>query len=49
MSYQLYHTKIEQGDSDRRSRERDAVMRLVRHAFGPDAVLTHDPDGAPPD
>lgn len=48
MSYRLYHTKIEQGDRhDRRSRERDAVMRLVRHAFGPDAVLTHDPDGAP--
>ena len=48
MSYRLYHTPIEAGDrADRRMRERQAVARLVRRAFGPDAVLTHAPDGAP--
>lgn len=48
MSYRLYHTKIGQGDRHgRRIREREAVMRLVHRVFGPDAVLTHAPDGAP--
>lgn len=46
----LYSVVIEEtapGAPSRREREREAVRRLVRTAFGPDAVLEHRADGSP--
>lgn len=48
MTYRLYSTPIPPcSRSERRGLERIAVATLVRQAFGPEAVLTHDSNGAP--
>lgn len=47
---ELYSVEIEdcaENGSGRREREREAVGRLVRAAFGPEAVLEHRADGSP--
>lgn len=47
---ELYSVEIEdcaESGSGRREREREAVGRLVRAAFGPQAVLKHRADGSP--
>lgn len=47
---ELYSVEIEgcaASGSGRREREREAVGRLVREAFGPQAVLEHRADGSP--
>lgn len=47
---ELYSVEIEDcaaSGSGRREREREAVRRLVREAFGPQAVLEHRADGSP--
>ena len=47
---ELYSVEMEEtapGGPTRRELEREAVRRLVRAAFGPEAVLEHRADGSP--
>lgn len=49
---EVYYTRIghpttNDGRTLRHMRERQAVMRLLRHACGPDTELHHTPEGAP--
>lgn len=43
----LYVTAIDSSSANRRQAETEAVGRLVREAFGPDAVVGHHSSGAP--
>lgn len=47
-SFDLYGTAVPASDcGQRRQREREAALALVKEVFGPDAGIGHSPEGAP--